>query len=47
MVQSIAHVEDEETILIEASTLQDNFLDLTDLQLLPTWSSKCMIEFKL
>ncbi|KJA24844.1 hypothetical protein HYPSUDRAFT_135587 [Hypholoma sublateritium FD-334 SS-4] len=36
--QQIANVEDESTILIEASALQHNFLDLTDLQLLPTWN---------
>ncbi|KJA24001.1 hypothetical protein HYPSUDRAFT_1078326 [Hypholoma sublateritium FD-334 SS-4] len=40
--QSIANVNDEETILVEASTLQDNFLDLTDLQLLPTWNNQAI-----
>ncbi|KJA16967.1 hypothetical protein HYPSUDRAFT_112369, partial [Hypholoma sublateritium FD-334 SS-4] len=40
--QSIANVEDKETILVEASTLQDNFLDLTDLQLLPIWNNQAI-----
>ena len=33
-------MEDKDTILIDASTLQHNYLDLIDLQLIPTWNGK-------
>ena len=38
-LQCIANIVDDNPILIKASDLQDNFLDLTDLNLLPTWNS--------
>ena len=38
-IQCIANIVDDNPILIKASDLQDNFLDLTDLNLLPTWNS--------
>jgi len=38
--QFVANVVDGETILVQASDLQNNFLDLKDMNLLPTWNSE-------
>ena len=38
-LQFVANVVDSETILVQASDLQNNFLDLTDMGLLPAWNS--------
>jgi len=42
-LQCIANVVDDNTILIKVSDLQNNFLDLTDLNLLPIWNSELYI----
>ncbi|KAF8953953.1 hypothetical protein BDZ97DRAFT_1766967, partial [Flammula alnicola] len=38
--QFVANVIDSNPILVKTSDLQDNFLDLMDLSLLPTWNSQ-------
>ena len=38
-LQFVANVVDGETILVQASDLQNNFLDLKDMGLLPAWNS--------
>ncbi|KAF8914285.1 hypothetical protein CPB84DRAFT_1811643 [Gymnopilus junonius] len=38
--QGIANVDDNNLILVKVSDLQDNFLDLMDLHLLPIWNSQ-------
>jgi len=43
-LQCIANVVDDNLILIKASDLQDNFLDLTDLNLLPIWNSESYVS---
>jgi len=35
-----ANVVDSETILVQVSDLQNNFLDLKDMHLLPIWNSE-------
>ncbi len=40
--QCIANVVDDNPILIKASDLQDNFLDMMDLNLIPIWNSECI-----
>jgi hypothetical protein len=42
-LQFVANVVDSETILVQASDLQNNFLDLKDMSLLPTWNSELHI----
>ena len=42
-LQFAATVVDSETILVQASDLQNNFLDLKDMSLLPTWNSESHI----
>ncbi|KAF8959102.1 hypothetical protein BDZ97DRAFT_2045777 [Flammula alnicola] len=37
---SVANVIDSETILVQASDFQNNFLDLKDMSLLPTWNGQ-------
>ena len=39
-LQFVANVVDSNPILVKTSDLQDNFLDLMDLSLLPTWNSE-------
>ena len=39
-LQSIANVVDSETTVVQVSDLQNNFLDLKDTSLLPTWNSE-------
>jgi len=43
-LQFVANVVDSETILVQASDLQNNFLDLKDMSLLPAWSSELHID---
>jgi hypothetical protein len=38
--QFIANVVDSETILVQVSDLQNNFLDLKDMSLLPIWNGE-------
>ena len=38
-LQFVANVVDSETILVQVSDLQNNFLDLKDMGLLPAWNS--------
>ncbi len=38
--QFVAHVVDGDVILVKSSELKDNFLDLMDLGLVPTWSGE-------
>ena len=42
--QSIANVVDNNPILIKALDLQNNFLDLADLNLLPIWNSELYVS---
>jgi len=42
-LQFVANVDDSETILVQASDLQNNFLDLKDMNLLPAWNSELHI----
>jgi hypothetical protein len=42
-LQCAANVVDSETILVPASNLQNNFFDLKDMNLLPTWNSELHI----
>ncbi len=39
-LQFVADVVDSETILVQAFDLQNNFLDLKDMGLLPAWNSE-------
>lgn len=42
--QSVANVVDGDVILVRASDLQDNLLDLVDLNLVPIWNGMlCML----
>ena len=43
VLQFGANVVDGETILVQASDLQNNFLDLKDMSLLPAWNSELHI----
>ena len=43
VLQCVANVVDSETIVVQASDFQNNFLDLKDMSLLPTWSSELHI----
>jgi hypothetical protein len=42
-LQCAANVVDSETILVPASDLQNNFLDLKDMNLLPIWNGELHI----
>jgi hypothetical protein len=42
-LQCAANVVDSETILVPASDLQNDFLDLKDMNLLPTWNGELHI----
>jgi hypothetical protein len=42
-MQFLANVVDSGTILVQVSDLQNNFLDLKDMDLLPTWNSELYI----
>jgi hypothetical protein len=42
-LQFVANVVDSNPILVKVSDLQDNFLDLVDLNLVPTWNSELRI----
>jgi hypothetical protein len=39
-----ANVIDSNVILVKSSDLQDNFLDLMDRRLLPTWNSELRVQ---
>ena len=45
-LQFVATVIDSSLILVKASEMQSNFLDLMDLGLIPTWSSELQARFK-
>ena len=42
-LQCVADIVDSETIVVQASDLQNNFLDLKDMNLLPMWNSELHI----
>jgi hypothetical protein len=46
-LQFVADVADSETILIQASDLQNNFLDLMDMSLLPAWNSQLISTLRI
>jgi len=44
-LQSVANVIDGDVILVRASDLQDNLLDLVDLNLVPVWNGNVVYVF--